>query len=103
MDLWAALEPVDFHQISDLKSLHPQLTKDLVMSQLYLIESDGKLYGGFDAFRRICFVMPMLYPVIPVVYFPGMGILGPMVYRMIAQNRYLLHINKTCRNNACFR
>ena len=103
MDLFAALKFVDFHQVSDLKNLHPELTKDLVMSQLYLVEPDGKLYGGFGAFRRLCFVMPMLYPVIPVFYFPGMGILGPIVYRFMAKNRYLFHFNKTCQNNACFR
>jgi len=103
MDLYATLNYSDLHKIENLPEVHPKLNKDLVMSQLQLLESNGVLFGGFFVFRRICFTMPMLYPLIPILYFPGMGILGPLVYQFIAKNRYLLHFNKTCENNACFR
>ena len=102
MDLFSVLSYVDLHRMEDLKTLHPQLTKELALSQLHLIEPSGKLYGGFYVFRRICFSMPMLYPLIPLVYFPGMGGLGSFVYRWIAKNRYLFHFNHRCRDNACF-
>ena len=103
MDLFATVEVVDFHSVQDVASLHPQLTKEKCMSQMYLIEPDGSLYGGFAVFRRLCFTMPMLYPLALLVYFPGAGIAGPAVYRWVAKNRYLFHANKTCENNACFR
>ncbi len=102
MDLFGALKYVDLHSVNDLMMLHPELTKEQAMSQLYLIEPDGKLYGGFDVFRRICFVMPMLYPLILIFYFPGMGVLGPFAYRWVAKNRYLFHRHKACQTNACF-
>lgn len=102
LDLFATLSLVDLHQVGDLKTLHPQLTKELAMSQMHLIEPNGKIYGGFDVFRRICFTMPMLYVVIPVIYFPGARALGAMLYKLIAKNRYFFHANKTCQNNACF-
>ena len=103
MDIFDIFQPVDFHRLNDPTLLHAQLTKKTAASQLHLVEPDGKLFGGFEAFRRMCFSLPMCYPLIPVMYFPGMGVIGPWAYRWVAQNRYLFHANTTCRNNACFR
>lgn len=102
LDLFATLSLADLHQAGDLKAVHPQLTKELAMSQFHLIEPNGKIYGGFDVFRRICFTMPMLYILIPFIYFPGARTLGTILYKLIAQNRYLFHASKSCQNNACF-
>ncbi|MCR4336274.1 MAG: DCC1-like thiol-disulfide oxidoreductase family protein [Candidatus Omnitrophica bacterium] len=102
MDLFDKLFFVDYHRYENLKVIHPQLTKEIAHSQLHLIEADGTLYGGFDVFRRICFMMPMLYPLIPIFYFPGAGVIGPHVYRWTAKNRYLFHRHKQCRDNTCF-
>lgn len=101
-DLWAAVQYIDFQTYPDMAKLHPKLTKEIAHSQIHLIEPDGTLYGGFFAFRRLCLKMPMLYPMIFLVYFPGSGIAGPLVYSWVAKNRYLFHFNKTCKDNACF-
>jgi predicted DCC family thiol-disulfide oxidoreductase YuxK len=103
MDLYATLEPVDFQTHPDLASLHPSLTKEKAKSKVWLIEPDGSLYGGFFAFQRLCLTLPMLYPSALIMYFPGAGVIGPVVYRWIAEHRYLLHTNKKCRESACFR
>ena len=103
MDLFDVFKSVDFQSFDDLAHLHPKLTKEAAASQLHLVELDGQLFGGFAAFRRMCLSLPMCYPLIPLIYFPGMGIIGPRVYRWVAQNRYLFHSSTACRNNACFR
>lgn len=103
MDLFGYLKKVNYHDISDVKILHPNLTEELCRSQLHLIASTGELYGGFFIFRRLCLKIPMLYVLIPVFYFPGSGIIGPWMYRWIAKNRYLFHVNQRCQNNTCFR
>lgn len=103
MDLFDVFESVDFHALADPTVLHPQLTRATVSSQLHLLEPDGTLYGGFAALRRMSFSLPMLYPLIPLLYFPGMEIVGPWIYRLVAKNRYVFHANAVCRNNACFR
>lgn len=72
MDLWGKLEYVPGPK---------------GMSEMRLDLPDGKTYGGFFAFRRLTWICPMLYVMIPIVYFPGSGILGPLVYRWIARNR----------------
>ena len=86
MDLWGKLE-----YISGPKG----------MSEMRLDLLDGKTYVGFFAFRCLVWMLPMLYPMIPIVYFPGAGILGPLVYRWIARNRYLFPVFHHCVNGRC--
>ena len=101
MDLFSTLKIVDYQKFAD-REIHPDLTREQAHSQVYLIEPDGTLYGGFFVFRRLCLTLPMMYPLILIFYFPGAGIIGPRVYSWVAQNRYLFHFNKTCHDNACF-
>ena len=103
MDLFGSLREVDYQAVTDVKMLHPVLTKELCHSQLHLIEPGGKIHGGFFIFRRLCLKIPMLFPLVALFYFPGSSILGPMIYRWVAKNRYLFHFNSTCQDNACFR
>lgn len=102
-DLFGYIKPVDYHEVTDIGALHQDLTRELCHSQLHLVGSEGRLLGGFFIFRHLAFKIPMLYPFIFVFYFPGSGVIGPWVYRWIAKNRYLFHVNRTCQNNACFR
>ncbi len=102
MDLFNYLKTVDYQTSADMSTLHPALTKEACHSQLHLIEPDGRLSGGFFIFRRICWRFPMLFSLIPVFYFPGSNLLGPLVYRWIAKNRYLFHSNEVCKDNKCF-
>jgi predicted DCC family thiol-disulfide oxidoreductase YuxK len=102
LDLFSVLALKDLHHIENYTNVHPDLTKDKAMSQMYLIDTNGKLYGGFRAFQRMTLMMPMLYILIPVVYFPGVTLMGTIVYNWVAKNRYLFHSNKVCKNNACF-
>ena len=103
MDLWGTLEYVDFQSHADLSSVHPQLTKEEAATEVYLIEPDGSLYGGFFVFQRLCLTLPMMYPAALIMYFPGAGIIGPMVYRFVAAHRYLFPVNKKCQDNTCVR
>ncbi len=102
MDLWGKLDLIDFHQ-TDLERLHPLLTVQAANSQMHIVDQQGRLWGGFFAFRRLSWHLPMLYPMLPMLYFPGMGILGPGLYTFIAKNRFLFHAGHVCRDNACFR
>ncbi len=102
MDLFGFLQKIDYQECADVKEIHPQLTKELCHSQLQCVTPNGELYGGFFAFRRLAFKIPMLYPLIVLLYFPGTRYFGPLVYGWIAKNRYLFHASKTCQHNECF-
>jgi len=59
--------------------------------------SDGQdTWGGFDAFRRMCRLLPMLYPMLLFVYLPGACAIGRWCYARIARNR-------RCLGNRCDR
>jgi predicted DCC family thiol-disulfide oxidoreductase YuxK len=47
----------------------------------------GRAHGGFAAFRRLSLVLPALWPLAPIFWFPGVGVLGALVYRGIAARR----------------
>lgn len=103
MDIFGRLMFIDYHQHKDLAFLHKDLTQSKAHSQLHLIEPCGNLHGGFFAFRRMTWLLPMLYPMVILVYFPGANIVGPFFYSFIARNRYFFHLNEQCLDNACLR
>jgi len=103
MDLFDALEYIDFQTHPDLSALHPGLTKEMAKSRMYVITPDGQLYGGFYAFRRLSSMVPMMVPLLLVFYLPGAGMIGSAAYKWVAEHRYLLHRNKVCQGNECYR
>ena len=92
MDLFHVLEYRDFYQYLVVgQPLPAGLSEEQVKKRIYLIESHH-LSGGYAVFRRICWHMPMMMPLIPIIFFPGMGIAGPLLYDFVARNR--MHISK---------
>jgi len=90
MDLWATLKFINFHDVTEMQTLHPELTEEKVKRRVYLIDERGRISGGFDAFRKLSLSMPMLYPVIPIFFFPGMRFFGNLFYRFFARHRKYL-------------
>lgn len=101
LDIFGWMDPIDFHKQPDLEQIHPQLTSERCRSEMILLESDGRLSGGFDAFARLCRRLPLLMGLRPLVMVPGMDWLGHRAYRWVAAHRYLLHRNPTCDVNQC--
>ena len=96
---WVALR--DFHAEPYLRRLHPELTPERCHSEMVVIEPDGRLSGGFTAFRRLCLRLPLLWWLAPPVYLPGAGWIGTRVYRWVARRRSLLHQHPVCETNQC--
>lgn len=91
MDMFCVLEYKNFYDYIDLGAPLPAgLTTDDVLRRMYLVEDGSDAYGGYRVFRRICWHIPMMYVLIPVIFFPGMGIVGPILYDLVAKNRKCL-------------
>jgi len=101
LDLFGWVDPLDFHTQPDLAKLNPALTPQRCRSEMVLLEPNGRVSGGFEAFRRMAPHLPMVWPLVPVLYVPGMRWLGTRIYRWIATHRYLLHRNPACAANQC--
>jgi len=99
------LKIMDLFEFLDYRSFYDYLEKeeplpgglwiDQVQKRMYIVIDQEKKYGGYAVFRWICWYMPMMIPLIPVIFFPGMGILGPRLYDLVAKNRKCL--GKKCR------
>lgn len=101
MDVFQVLRVVDYQQVADLAAICPGLNYQSASRQMHLLESDGTYSAGFFAFRRLCWKLPWLYLLIPVVYLPGMVLLGPGIYCLIAKLRFLFSSNRCCGRDAC--
>ena len=101
LDLFGWVDPLDFHIQSDLTAIHPLLTPERCRSEMVLLAPNGDLLGGFDAFRRISWYAPLLWPLLPWLYLPGARWIGRKAYRWIATHRYLFHRNPVCATNQC--
>lgn len=61
------------------------------LSRSAYLESDGgRLYEGFYAFRMLALRLVPLLPLAPVLWMPGLHLLGVAIYRWVARNRYRL-------------
>ena len=58
----------------------------------------GKIYGGFDAARVLAWALPAGWLFIPLLYFPGVALIGRPVYHMVARNRFRLI---SCDDGVC--
>lgn len=48
---------------------------------------------GFDGFRRMLWVMPMFWIILPLLYIPFVPTIGRIIYAWIAKNRYRFGCN----------
>lgn len=101
MDLFGRIDDVDLHGIHDFSAIHPDLSKEKALHRVYLTAPDGRLLGGFFAFRCLTLMMPMLYFLVPVFYCPGSGVIGPAVYQFIARHRYLIPMPGGSKIRSC--
>ncbi len=101
LDLFGWVDPLDFHTQPDLAKLNPALTPERCRSEMVLIEPNGRLSGGFQAFARLSRRLPLLLWLAPVVHLPGANWVGTRIYRWVAAHRALLHRNPVCQTNQC--
>ena len=86
-DLFAVFKYAPFQSIQDYKEVHLDLTQEQCQKEVILVESRKAMFGGFEAVRRLMLSCPLFYPLVPIFYFPGMGVVGGIVYRWVARNR----------------
>jgi predicted DCC family thiol-disulfide oxidoreductase YuxK len=75
----------------------PELRGADVEDAMYTAVDGEPTYRGFFAFRRLAWAGPLLWPLLPIFYFPGASFIGPRVYALVARNRTRLG----CRSNFC--
>jgi predicted DCC family thiol-disulfide oxidoreductase YuxK len=66
-----------------------------------LVDTGDGWLGGFRAFRWTALRLPLLWPLIPILYLPGITLVGDRIYSWIAARRYTF-LGRTCEEGVCF-
>ena len=91
-DIFRRLEFRDFRRLdlAEYNSSHAQrLTPADLEHEMYVVWR-GRAYGGFYAYRAMAVGIPLFWPLVPVLFFPGISWLGVSVYRYIGRRRFRL-------------
>lgn len=83
----------------EFSTTYPALDYSACQGELHLLLPDGRVLRGFYAFRHLARLLPLLWPLLPLLHFPGVDRVGSMVYRRVAAKRYWLLA--TCPGGTC--
>lgn len=68
----------------------PDLSHELLMEEMFVIDRHGRRHGGAAAFRYLTRRLPPLYPLAPLLHIPGSLSFWRWAYRQVAKRRYRL-------------
>jgi predicted DCC family thiol-disulfide oxidoreductase YuxK len=99
LDWLHRLHFLDARDPAVLPPREPPLDPDRLLEEMHLLTPDGKqVYHGYGAFRWLAWRLPLLWPLAPLMYIPGVPQLGQKVYLWIARNRFRL---VPCHGGVC--
>lgn len=83
----------------ELPVLNPPLQVHRLMEEMHVVTPNHRrVYHGFAAFRWMAWRLPLLLPVAPLLYLPGIPAIGQRVYLWVARNRFHL---VPCHHGEC--
>jgi predicted DCC family thiol-disulfide oxidoreductase YuxK len=97
LDVRHAFRFHDANARSRVLASFPELATADFENAMFAVAPDRSVTRGFFAFRRMMRESPLMWPLIPLFYLPGAGILGPRVYAWVARNRRRLG----CESDVC--
>ena len=89
LDLFRRVELLDI--ASQWPAIHerfPALTREACLEEMHLVRADGTVVKGFDAYRALAWALPLCWPLLFLLYLPGVRPVGQRVYARIAGRRY---------------
>jgi predicted DCC family thiol-disulfide oxidoreductase YuxK len=80
---------------------YPDLTHEMLMEQMYVVDRDGQRHGGAAAFRYLTRRLRRLWWLMPVMHIPFSLPLWQFIYRFIAKHRYWFGKVEQCDSDSC--
>lgn len=71
-----------------ISSRYPHLDQMECLTNMHVISPDGKVTVGYDGYRSVSRVMPLFWPLIPLLYIPPVPQIGRRVYAWVARSRF---------------
>ena len=98
LDWLGRLAYVDVRDASQPLLQQPPVAGAPLLEQMHVLTPRGRFYAGYRAIRAIAWRVPLLWPVAPLLYLPGMTWLGQRLYLWVARNRFNLI---PCQHGVC--
>ncbi|HJZ58779.1 MAG TPA: DUF393 domain-containing protein [Gemmataceae bacterium] len=99
LDWLGMLHFQDARDTAHLPPCEQPLEPARLLEQMHLVTPDRKhAHAGYAAVRWMSWRLPLLWPVAPLLYLPGMPRLGDRLYRWVARNRFNL---VPCHDGVC--
>jgi predicted DCC family thiol-disulfide oxidoreductase YuxK len=86
------LHRVEFHDALNewpvIERKFPSLNQSGCLDNFHMVTVDGDVAIGFYAYRNLARLFPALWPIMPIMYLPGVPQLGRKVYAWVASRRH---------------
>ena len=82
LDLFERLTLTDFR----MAGTPPSLTMDELAGEMHIIKN-GRVFKGFEGYRRLATVLPLGWFFTPLLWLPGVSSIGAKIYEGIAKKR----------------
>jgi len=93
---------IEFFDLHDPQAAErfPQVNREEAMRLMQIVDSNGKVYGGVDAWARIGMLLPGWNLAAWLLFVPGIRWLAAKIYAWIARNRYRWN-REACVDGSC--
>lgn len=100
---WDCQEKLAYLSLHDpeVARRYPDLTHEMLMAQMYVVDRQGRRHGGAAAIRYLSRRLRRLWWLAPILYIPGSLPLWQWLYQQIARRRYRFGTVNNCGNDAC--
>jgi predicted DCC family thiol-disulfide oxidoreductase YuxK len=99
LDWLGKLQFQNARETHSLPDASPPLDSERLLQEMHLLTPGShQAYHGFKAFRWMAWRLPLLWPIAPFLYLPGVPSLGQRVYLWVARNRFQL---VPCHGGVC--
>ena len=82
-----------------MPEVFPELSRDDLLAQMYVIDTAGRARGGAEAVRYLSRKLPLLWPLAVLLHIPGTLPLWQALYRFVARHR--MRIAGSCTEGTC--
>ena len=99
LDWFGRLDYVNVRDASEPPLQNPSVQRAPLLEQMHLLTPHGRaLLAGFHALRWLAWRLPILWPLAPLLYLPGVPSAGQRLYLWVARNRFRL---VPCHGGVC--
>jgi predicted DCC family thiol-disulfide oxidoreductase YuxK len=99
LDWLGVVRFADVRDPAALPATDAPLDPERLLAEMHLVPpGGGRVYHGFGALRWLAWRLPLLWPLAPFLYLPGVPALGQRLYLWVARNRFRL---VPCHGGVC--